>query len=352
MAKIKYEVDPHNRLISGRTGKKTGLRRFRKVYDGKFKIGKNNSLIYHIKAPAQKDKNIPRQVKFKGKWSLSKNHDLIFSLDKWKKRVTSDKLALKGNIIDVNKNSLLFSLTTKTGTSEKSTYILKLAGAWQADKLNRLTFKAKRERSRYDILIFSGQWDVDKKQQIIYRYEKAQLIKKLKKIHTLIFKGHWDIEEKARISYVLDKTPPSRELGRSIPVDKNTNSVFNFRSSFGIFKDKYIKYTIGLGLSKKVKPIKKTIILFGAWKIKRNKGLTFEVKYRGRKVYSMSFGAEARLTKRDSISFKLKNDIDNKDIGVNLKLSRKILKGSGEAFLNLFKKKRESAVFIGVGKRW
>ncbi len=337
MVKIKYEVDPHNKLISGRTGRKTGLKRFRKVYDGKFKIGKDNSLIYHIKAPARKDKNIPHQVKFKGKWSLSKNHDLIFSLDKWKKQVTSDKLILKGNIIDVNKNSLLFSITTKTKANERSTYILKLTGSWQADKFNRLTFKAKRERSRYDILTLRGEWELNKNQQLIYQYEKAQLIRKLKKIHTLIFKGHWDIKEKTRISYVLDR---------------NTNSVFNFRSSFGILKDKYIKYTIGLGLSKKARPIKKTVILFGTWKIKRDKGLTFEVKYRGRKVYSMSFGAEARLTKRDSISFKLKNDIDNKDIGVNLKLSRKILKGSGEAFLNLLKKKRESAVFIGVGRRW
>jgi len=337
MVKIKYEVDPNNRLISGRTGRKTNLKRFRKVYDGKFKIGKGNSLIYHIKAPARKDKNIPHQVKFKGKWSVSKNHDLVFTLNKWKRQVTSDKLILKGNIIDVNKNSLLFSLTTKTGTNEQLIYILKLTGAWQADKLNRLVFKAKRERSRYDILTLRGEWEVGKNQQLIYQYEKAQLIRKLKKIHTLIFKGHWDIEEKARISYVLDR---------------NINSVFNIRSSFGIFKDKYIKYTIGLGLSKRVRPIKKTVILFGAWKIKKDKGLTFEVKCGGRKVYSMSFGAEVRLTKRDSIAFKLKNDIDNKDIGVNLKLSRKILKGSGESFLRFLKQRKESAVFIGVGKMW
>lgn len=337
MAKIRYEVDPHNRLVARRTGRKTGIKRFRKVYDGKFKVGKDNSLTYHIKAPAPKDKNVPHQVKFKGKWSFSRKHDLIFTLNKWKKQAFSDKLILKGNIIDVNKNSLSFAVTTKAKRNEQSIYILELGGSWQADRYNRLTFKAKRERSRYDILTLTGAWDINKNQQIIYRCEKAQLIRKFKKVQVLIFKGHWDIKGKSRITYVLDK---------------NTNSVFNFKAGFGIFKDEYIKYTIGIGLSRKIKPVKKTIIFFGTWKIKKDRGLTFEVRYGNKRIYSTTFGAEARLTKRDSISFKLKNDIDNKDIGVNLKLSRKMLKGNGEAFLRLLKKKRESAIFIGAGKRW
>ena len=50
MQKIRYEIDPHNRLVRR-------LPRFRKVIDGKFKIDKKNTLIYHVKAPVPRDAN-------------------------------------------------------------------------------------------------------------------------------------------------------------------------------------------------------------------------------------------------------------------------------------------------------
>ncbi len=336
MQKLRYEIDPHNRLIVSETGRKAPLSRFRKVLDGRFKVDKNNILSYHIKTPVPRDVNIPHQVKLKGKWLLTGNHDLRLTLDKWGRQTFGDRLTLQGDIIDVNKNSILFAVTTWTKEGIQSTYALKFQGSWQADKNNRLTFRARKEEGKHDILTLNGIWKINKNHQIIYQYEKAQLIRKLRKIHTLTFKGHWDIKDKTRISYIIDR---------------NTNSVFNFRTGLGLFKDDYIKYEVGIGLSQRPKPVKQRITLFGKWKIKKNAGLIFEVGYENKKLHAIIFGAEARLTDKDTVLFKLRNDL-NKDISANLKLSHKVLKGDGEAFIRGLKSKRESAIFTGAARRW
>lgn len=329
MQKVRYEIDPHNRLVAG-------LHRFRKVLDGRFKVGKDNTLVYHVKAPVPRGADIPHQVKLKGNWSLTKNHDLRLTLDKWGRQTFGDKLTLKGDMIGVNKNSILFAVTTRAKEGTRATYTLRLGGAWQADEYNRITFRVTREKGKYDILTFDGTWEINKDHQIIYRYEKARLIRKLKKIHTLTLKGYWDIKDKARVSYVIDK---------------NTNSSFNFRTGLGFFKENYIKYEVGIVLSHRPKPVKRTITLFGKWKIMKNTELVFEVKYENQKIRAMVFGAEARLTDKDTILFRLRND-KGKDISANLKLSRRILKGEGQAFLRALKSERESAVYAGAVFKW
>lgn len=337
MVRIRYELDPHNKLVAKDAQGREGLRRWRSVYDGRFKVSKGNSLTYHIKSPSPPRIDAPHQVKLKGRWSLDKDHNFVFTLDKWKRETFGDKLTFRGGIVGAKKDSLLFALITRKKDALPSTYILQLKGLWLADRFNRLTFKAEREKGRYDILTFRGKWEVDKNYRIIYHYRKAQLLRERKKTHTLIFEGHWDIKEKGRISYVLDK---------------KTNSAFNFKSSLGIFKEKYIKYEVGIRIFSKAKPRKETIVLFGSWKIKKNKGLLFEVELRGKKVHSLSFGADAQLTSRDRVSFRLKNSINKRDIGINLQLSRKILKGEGEIFLRFLKTQQKSAIFIGAGRKW
>lgn len=226
--RVRFEVDPHNRLVIADTGKKTDVRRFRHVLTGRFK---NNSLSYHVKAPTPEGAQILYQVKLRRNWSLTDDHKLELILNKWGRQTFGDKLTLQGEILDVRKNALLFSVTTKTKENVQTTYILNLAGAWQADKHNRLTFKVKRSRGRHDILTFKGAWEINKQHQIIYKYKKALLIRKQKQVSTLVFKGYWDIKDKARLFYVIDK---------------RSNSVFAFKTGVGIFKDKYIKYKVAV----------------------------------------------------------------------------------------------------------
>ena len=334
--KVRYEPDPYNRFVL-KSGKKSGFRNFRKVLDGRFKTDKNNELSYLIKSPLSTDERIPHQFKLRGKWSLTKTHDLRFTLNKEGRETFGDQLTLQGEILDVNANSLLFAVTTETKEGSKSTYVLNLGGSWRADKNNRLSFHVKKEKGRHDILTFKGAWEINKHHEIIYEYEKADLVRKKRKVHILTFKGYWDIKDKVRIAYVLSK---------------DTDSVFRFKASAGIFRENYIKYELGIALTDRIDPVKRNITLFFKWKIKKNRGLIFELKYEGKKIHEIVFGAEARLTDKDTLSLKLKNDMENKDIGIDLELSRKILKGDGEAFVRAIKSNRESAIYLGVARKW
>jgi hypothetical protein len=349
--KVRYEIDPHNRLISDITGGKGGLNKFRKVLDGRFRIDENNNLSYHIKSPHHsvlrtsgagqallvEDDRIPHQIKLKGEWSLTDNHDLRLTLDKWGRATFGDQITLQGEILDVDERSLSFAITTTTKENTQSTYVLNLGGSWKADASNRLSFHVRRERGGYDILAFNGAWEINKNHQIIYQYEKAELIRKKRQTHALIFKGRWDIKDSFRISYLLSGS---------------SDSALDFTASAGIFKGDYIKYEVGIGSSNRALPETRTVTLFGKWRLKRDVGLIFEAEYEDGKTKRMVFGAEASLTGKDTVLFKLKNDVENKDMGVNLELSRKVLKGDGEAFLRLLKSNRESAVYAGAAWRW
>ncbi|MDD2752391.1 MAG: hypothetical protein PHN59_04600, partial [Candidatus Omnitrophica bacterium] len=130
MEKIKYEFDPYNRL----TVKNSSLRGMRMVLDGQFKIsGQQNTLAYQIKSPLPGNIKIPHQIKLKGTWSLTKEHQLCLTLDKSARQTFGEQLVLQGEIIDLRKNALLFAVTTRAKDSKFSVYAFELCGDWQAD---------------------------------------------------------------------------------------------------------------------------------------------------------------------------------------------------------------------------
>ncbi len=331
---VKYEVDPYNRLVLIESCKATQLPKFRQVLEGRFKLDKKNNLTYIVKKPLSKD--TPHQVKLKGKWALTKDNDLLLTLDKFKRESLGDKLTLKGQFKKATKDSLDFSLTTKSKENTQSTYIIKLNGKWQADKYNQLTFNVRKEKGKYDILTLKGSWQLDKKNQVMYTYKKSHLIRKQKKDYVLAFRGYWNIKTKKRISYSLDK---------------KGGSGFDFKASFSQFRSNYIKYKVGIKTQAKSRPKNSIITLFGQWRIKKGLGLVFEVKNKQDKPYSIKFQAEVKLTKKDTITLMLK-DTKNKPLEAKLELNHRILAGEGETFIRFLKSRKESAVFIGAGFGW
>jgi hypothetical protein len=282
------------------------------------------------------ERKAPHQVKLRGKWALNKNHDLVLTLDKWRRQIPGDELTVQGQIVSANANSISFALTTRSERGLETKDILKLEGRWQADKHNRLTFRVKKGEGRHDTLTFDGIWEVDKKHRIVYRWEKAQLIRKRTLKKSIIFEGHWDIARRNRVSY---------------EISRKAKSTFEFRTDIAVLDKNYIKYRIGIGVSNRKQPIRRVITLFGRWKIKRNVGLLFEIEYEKGKAKAIKFGADAKLTKKDKVEFKLRNEF-KQDLGLQLKLSRKLLKGDGEAFLKLLKSKKEYSIYVGAAWRW
>ncbi|MDD4953931.1 MAG: hypothetical protein PHG40_03380 [Candidatus Omnitrophica bacterium] len=326
MQKIKYDFDPHNRLVAA----SDALLGVRKVIDGQFKIDAKNNLVYHLKSPLPEGPKAPHQIKLKGEWSLTKDHQLCLALDKWRRQTFGDQVTIQGQILEARENSLLFAVTTRTKDGKSSLYTLELAGSWQADERNRLTFKVDKGGDDFDALTFEGAWQIDKNYQIIYEYRSK------KGIHTLAFKGFWDIKDRTRLSYAIEG---------------DTDSIFDFKTSAGIFRDGYIKYELGIGLARKKRPVRRVITFFGKWKLKKGAGLVFEVEQEEGRPQAIVFGAEAKLTGKGSVSFNLRNSL-NKKIGAELELSRDIFKEDGQAFLRLLKSEQERAIVAGAGWRW
>lgn len=337
MQSVRYEIDPYNRIVIAGSGTANDLPKFRQALDGRFQTDENNDLSYLIRAPLSEDENIPNQIDLRGKWSLTDDHELRLTLDKLGRKTFGDQITLEGEILDVNKDSLLFAVTTVTKEDTLSTYVLNLGGVWKADENNRLSFHVRKEGGKYDILTFSGAWEVNKNNQIIYNYERADLIRKKSRTHTLLFKGYWDIKEKLRISYILSA---------------DTDSVFTFNAGVGIFKEGYIKYELDIGLSASAQPLTRAITLSGRWNLKKDVGLIFEIEYENKDIRRIVFGADAVLTDKDTVLFKLKDDVENKDIGATLELSHEILEGEGEVFLRALLSRRELAVYAGAAWRW
>jgi hypothetical protein len=94
------------------------------------------------------------------------------------------------------------------------------------------------------------------------------------------------------------------------------------------------------------------ITLSGKWYLRKDIGLVFEIEYGNGRKRGMVFGADARLTDDDTVTFRLRNNAENKDIGAELEFSHRIFMGDGEAFLKVLASKRESTVYAGAAWGW
>ena len=149
---------------------------------------------------------------------------------------------------------------------------------------------------------------------------------------TIAFKGYWDIAEKHRIMYVLNK---------------EIKSGFDFKVSVGKPAGRRLDYEIGIGAT----PSKKTITLFGEWKVNPKMGLLFEMPFEEGKINRVIFGAWGKLDKNLNLEMRLENKI-GEDLGIDVKLSRRILEGQGEAFIRALRSQKEVSIVAGVGFRW
>ena len=81
------------------------------------------------------------------------------------------------------------------------------------------------------------------------------------------------------------------------------------------------------------------------------RGIIFEAGYKRGRIHAIIFGGTLKLKKGGTLEIKLRNELDG-DLGVKLSISRKLLKGCGEAFLRALGSKKEIAISAGAGFIW
>ena len=328
--RIRYEIDPHNRLVYEKTGKHSEVPLFRAVLDGKFEIDERNQVTYHVKKPLGTP--IPQQVKLRGTWSLDNDHRLVLTLDKWGNQIAGNKITLASELIDVNDNRVSFALISRDSEGNNHLYMVTLGGSWQADAHNRLSFNIAKEKGSPDRLILQGAWEVNKQNEIYYSYAKQVRGKKEKTAKSITLKGYWDISEKYKLTYV---------------VNKEMKTGVSFKVSVGKSNARGLQYEIGIGAM----PSKKTVTLLGEWRVTRDRGVLFEMPCGEGEKQKVILGAWCKLKKNLNLEMRLQNG-DGEDLGVTVTLSRQIVKGQGEAFIRALRSQKEMAIAVGAGVRW
>jgi len=332
--KPQYRVSKDNQLIVSR-----GQSRFEAR--GYFSIANGNELVYIVTEPAgwRRRYGVGRRIAFQGVWQMDSNHNLVFKLKKTNIQTGKERLVLKTQLRQAEKDALVFSLGTQ---GQKGTYAfrsLRLRGRWQADKYNRLQFLIKRLRGSADALTFSGSWQV-KHNTLIYTYKKISLKTKTKRIQVLRFQGYWEISRPSRLTYILDA--------------KN-NSAFDFRAYVEtpnlIGKRGVIKYRVGIGIRGSALFETQTVSLYGVWKLHRKGGLSLVMDYAGGRVKEIRFSAFVRVKPGNKITLDLRNRAGN-DLGVSLTLTQSFFKNEAEWFLRMTADKKHPRFEWGLAVPW
>ncbi|MFC1621755.1 hypothetical protein ACFL2G_05595 [Candidatus Omnitrophota bacterium] len=294
-SKVYYEVDSHNRLVVKSPQGKSNVKKFRKVIDGRFKTDGKNKLYYEVFKSSKSD--TPQKIKFSGKYSLDKKHNLVYTLDKWSNQCEGNRIRLKTKLMDAGKNELMFLVQSRDPSKGKRRiYTMKLSGAWQADRNNRLCFGIDKSKGS---LILSNAWQINKNNEIVYKYGRQPEV--------VVLKGKWEIKDKYRLGYVLDK---------------RLDSGFDFRTSIGQVvprrKKIYARFNVAIELSKRKKVTRK-IIFTGKFKLNKTKDLILEFSPRKK---------------------------------VALKFTKNMLNRKGFAYLESFLKDKEKYIGGGLALRW
>ncbi len=336
MPYTRYELDPHNKLIVRETGKRTPVRRFRKVTGGTLRIGAHNTLLYHIKSPDDAGNvRAPHQIKFKGTWSLTRNHDLRLTLNKWRRQRPGDELTVKGELIGADAHHLVFAATGRTG-DVSATRILKLEGEWSVDKNNRLSFRAKKEGGRHDLLTLTAAWKCTSRQQIQYTYTKKEGKRSARQGHTISFSGRWDLPGPGVLRYILDV---------------EGSSTFDFHIKKSWMRKGKLCFEIGVRVAGRAQPVRRKIVLDGTWKVTKRNGLFFELISDRGTFYRIYFGSRIRLKKSGRLEVCLFNTKDT-DLGIRVTLTKTLLAGDGELLVKMLASRKEKAAYLAYGARW
>ncbi|HEC68753.1 MAG TPA: hypothetical protein ENI31_00470 [Candidatus Omnitrophica bacterium] len=271
---LTLETQDNQFLIRGVNKKPLPLR-------GKFIIDKDNELIcLFSEESAYKQFGFSKQIKFRGSWKFTPEHNLVFEVKKQYKNLKFKRIVLKTGFIDCDKEGLIFTIKRKVSSHREKIELLKLRGRFSTDRFNRLIFEVNKKEP--DFLVFRGAWDIDKNLQITYTYQK---LKTKKKIYFRL-KGYWKVSEKNKLVYILENLPGER-------LEFKTHlQTLNLYPQRGI-----LKYRLGVALKQERRI--RVISFYGELKFSRKGGVFLELGCGGeRKIrlkISFSLSKENKL---------------------------------------------------------
>ncbi len=307
---VRYSVNENNGLV-------IEISEDRLTPNGSFSIDDRNRLVYWLNEPQawERKYSIPGKIVFEGNWSLNTNHDLELEINRDSPRfsgtVPSGTLVLKGKIISAEPNKLAFEVVSyenqakqkpsSTGAVPVSIIrILALSGSWGCDETNQVFFTLTKNYAQ-DTFKFKSGWSLNQNQQIVYTYQKTNLKTKTKSSSEFTIEGFWEVTSANRLRYIISSGTGSKF---DFKVQLETPTIYP--------KDGEIRYRLGAGVKRRkgLSPkgtIPNIVCLYGAWKLSRALGLTFEMEYAKKEMHSLSFDAEVNFDANNQVTLNLKD---------------------------------------------
>ena len=259
---IRYELDEDNRLIVEDPAEAL---RPRRVVEGRVSVDRKNRLVYETSSPVLGDAG-PRRLALEGAWSLTDAHELALTVHETERQARS-VLYVKGALVQARAHALVVALRQSEGEDLRAANRFSLAGRWQADAKNRLTFLVEQADGEDDRLTLQGGWEVGPHHELLYRYREVATGRRRRDEHTLVFEGAWDFPAANRLVYRLEGS---------------TDSAFELKASLQspslIAREGAIIYQVGIGASGG-RTQRTRVALYGAWKVHTDLSVSFEIPY-------------------------------------------------------------------------
>ncbi|MBI4343061.1 MAG: hypothetical protein HY599_06810 [Candidatus Omnitrophica bacterium] len=276
-----------------------------------------------------------RMSSLEGRWKLTKGRELTYTLRETDERFASRTVSLRGAITRADAHTLVFGFRQVDRTRLRTAQELSLSGRWQADARNRLTFLVERADGVEDRLTLSGGWEIGPHHELRYRAQRGAGDRAER---LLRFDGAWDVTGADRIVYRLAGS---------------TRSAFEFRAALqspSLFaREGRLVYQVGMGLERGTSR-RQRVTLFGAWKLNRDRSVSFEVPYADGRVQAIRFEGTFSSARRDRVAVALITR-RHEPLGLTVTFTRDVLPDA-KLFLRLRQDAEEQAVMGGVQVRF
>lgn len=335
---LRYEFDKLHRLVILDALDAVQPRR---VVEGRVSVDPKNRLVYRARtAPARAGGHAPLDYVFDGTWRLTPDQQLAFALhhsedtrrqnDRTPYRVPGqrEQLFLKAAVVGAAGHSLSAVLDHGQGPSAASQRI-SLAGRWQADAQNRLTFQVEKANGRTDELVFDSAWELGPRSEIRYHARRPA---RGVAVHAVRLAGSWGVTPDSQLVYRLEGT---------------TRSTLAFQASLQSrtlqAREGRLAYQLGIRLSGG-RTVTRHITLFGAWKLHRNLSVSFELP--GSRRQAATFQGTATFFSRNRLTVAL-SDRRGEPLKAAVTFSRAWMEDA-EWFVRAQSQGREAQVLGGV----
>ena len=322
---VRYGFDEYNRLVTTtRVGRRLTTAQ---ISETLLRIDRANRLIVET---AARGGERARTLILDGAWSLTPEHRLALTARRTAAHA-QQTLALSGALAKAEAHQLVLSLRRSDGAGGPAD-LLALSGRWQADRQNRLSFLVRRGQGAEDRLTLQGAWELGRDHALLYRY-RQQAAGAPAREQVLRFDGAWDLPSPARLFYRLEGSDRSgfafsarlRQAG--------------WRRGRGTLEAEV--RILGRG-----ERARRRIVLAGAWSIRPDLSIAFEVPYAGGRAQAMTFEGAYAVTPRNRIAIGLQTR-RREPLGLTLTVSR-ALAPHAQAFLELRRDGVERAAIGGV----